>query len=141
MKHRIDDASFAANWFIENVSIFFQSFSLNLMLTSSEFGITSHQLGYNIYLLTVPIVSSNVLITATGVLRQNGTTIISTNQANTNLQTGPIVNQPGDTASDTAARLSSDGAAYPSDIGAITFINSGSSSSASAAASSSSSSQ
>jgi hypothetical protein len=94
MKHRIDDAAFAAQWYIENVSLYFQSYSLSLTLQQAEFGITAHELGYNIYLLTVPIVSDDVLITAVGVLRQQGATIISSNQANTNIRTGPVVPVP-----------------------------------------------
>jgi hypothetical protein len=69
MKHRIDDAAFAADWYIQNVILTFQSFNFQLQLNESEFEVTSRQLGYNIYHLRVPIVASDVLITAFGTLR------------------------------------------------------------------------
>jgi hypothetical protein len=51
MKHRIDDQAFAANWYIENVTITYQSFNFELQLNLSEFNETAHALGYNIYQL------------------------------------------------------------------------------------------
>ena len=65
-----------------------------MTLNSSEFTTTTHALGYNIYLLQVPIVSEDVLITATGVLRQQGATIVSNNAAIAASRTGPIASGP-----------------------------------------------
>jgi hypothetical protein len=78
MKQIIDDAAFAANWYIEDVILTFQSFNFQLQLNESEFIVTDRALGYNIYELHVPIVASDVLITAFGSLREQGATLLST---------------------------------------------------------------
>lgn len=75
MIHRITDAAFASSWYINNVSLTYQSFGFQLNLLPTDYTELSHQLGYNIYELHVPIVAEKVLITASGVLSQSATSL------------------------------------------------------------------
>jgi hypothetical protein len=77
MKHRIDDAAFASIWFIQNVILTYQSYNFQEQLNETEFSVVNRELGFNIYLLRVPIVAQDVLITAFGMLRQQGVALLT----------------------------------------------------------------
>jgi hypothetical protein len=94
MLHRIDDGAFATNWFIQNVVITFQSFNFQLQLNEAEFDVTQRVVGHNIYRLHVPIVASDVLITAFGTLREQGATVLSETSAAASQRTGPVLDIP-----------------------------------------------
>lgn len=68
MKHQIDSVNFKTGWTIDDVQIIYNSQNLKLVLNSVSLNLVKAAPGYNIYQLIVPIVSSNVLISATGVL-------------------------------------------------------------------------
>ena len=76
MKHSIDSISFSNSWTINDVTIVYTSNNLRLVLSSFNLDIVKAAPGYNIYVLIVPIVSDNVLISASGTLTQQTTRIL-----------------------------------------------------------------
>ena len=70
MKHSIDSVSFKNNWTINNVTVAYNSDNLKLVLNPTSLDTFMSAPGYNIYSLIVPIVSNNVLISASGTLSE-----------------------------------------------------------------------
>jgi hypothetical protein len=72
MRHAIVDPSFARAFLITNSSITYTGVGFNLSLFGSKNNIIAQAPGYNVFQLSIPIVSSHVVIQAEGVLTPTG---------------------------------------------------------------------